>query len=261
MRKGKISVAIVDDNPEINKQTEEKLKTIFQLEIFEHVDFLPVAVYEDGKHLLDSKKGYDIVLMDYEMPDMNGIETARELDKRGVNTKVLFLSGYPDITGPLQQSTSIKLTAGFIFKSAPIEEFQLAVERVIKDVLDVYLITIKHYEDEYDVDKGKDVKVFYETMIDAKQIVTIEAKDEEAFIYTKSDEFLTQTPLKSWLLQLPMGDFCYVSKSCLLHLKYVQSHSGTAIQLTTGDIVKLGRYYKTRFKKAYENYVMREAMK
>jgi len=260
VRKEAVSIAIVDDNPVVNKKTKEALNGVLELEVFNKIDF-DVDVYEAGQYLLESKKAYDLIVMDYEMPQINGIEVATMLNEKGVSSRILFLSGYDEIIKPLQQATSIKLTAGFIFKSAPVQEFQHEVERVIKEILDVHFIKIKHYEELLDIDNNKFTKVFYETVIDAKTIVTIEINQKIIYVYTEDEEFLTNISLKDWLLELPGGDFSYANKSCLVNLRYVCSYSSKKINLSTKDILELGRYSKDKFEKSYKNYVMREAMK
>ena len=259
--KKEISIAVVDDNHASRKIVREKLGGVFKLENFRNIHFA-VTDFGDGKELLDSDESYDLILMDYEMPQMNGIETAVQLSKSGAKSKILFLSGYEKIVEPLQQATSINLTAGFIFKSDSVDQFQYEVERVIKDILDICLVKIKHFVEELDIDCDKYKKVFYETVIDAKKIVTIQSENEVVFVYGENDEeFSTDTPLKDWLLRLPVGDFAYASKSCLVNLKYVWSFSSKVIILMTEEEIKLGRIYKKKFAPAYENYLMKEAMK
>jgi len=260
VKKEEVSIAIVDDNPAANKKTSAALNEIFQLEALKGVKF-QLDVYENGKHLIESEKEYDLIVMDYQMPQMNGIEVATKLSKRGVRTRILFLSGYGEIIKPLQQATFIKLTAGFIFKSAPIQEFQHEVKRIIKEILDVHCIKIKHYEEVLNIDSNKFTKVFYETVIDTKKIVTIEIAQKIVYVYTEDDEFLTNISLKDWLPELPSGDFSYANKSCLVNLRYVCSYSSKKINLITKDTLELGRYSKDKFEKSYERYVMREAMK
>jgi len=257
----KISIALVDDNPISRKLEREKLKGVLELENFRGIHFT-IPGLGDGKELMESGDIYDLILMDYEMPQMNGIETAIQLSKDGVKSKILFLSGYDEIVEPLQQATSIKLTAGFIFKSDSVHQFQYEVERVIRDILDISLVKIKYYSEEWDIDIEKLKKVFYEAVIDGRKIVMIESQNEVVFVYGENDEeFSTDTPLKDWLSKLPEGDFVNASKSCLVNLRYVKSYNSKLIMLTTDEDVKLGRYYKKAFILAYENYMMREAMK
>ena|GEM_PF-2487200 len=260
VKKEEISIAVVDDNPAVNKKTKAALAGVFKLEVFDNIKF-QVDTYESGKHLLEVDKEYDLIVMDYKMPQMNGIEVATKLSKRGIKTRILFLSGYEEIIKPLQQAVSIRLAAGFIFKSDPVQEFQQEVKRIVKEILDVHCIKIKHYEEVLDIDNNKFTKVFYETVIDTKKIVTIEINQKIAYVYTEEDEFLTNISLKDWLPELPSGDFSYANKSCLVNLRYVCSYSSKKINLMTKDTLELGRYSKEKFEKSYERYVMREAMK
>jgi len=257
--KREVSIAIVEDNPASSKLARERLDRVLGLANFKNTYF-SITDFGNGKELLDSGEAYDLILMDYEMPQMNGIETAIRLSENGAKSKILFLSGYDEIVEPLQQATSIDLTAGFIFKSDSIQQFQYEVERVIKEILDVCLIKIWHYDEVKDIDSGKLNKVF--TIIDIKKIVTIERQNNIVFLYGENDEeFSTDPPLKNWLFKLPEGCFVYASKSCLVNLKYVRSYSSKLVTLTTGEKIKLGRYYKNSFALAYENYMIREAMK
>ena len=255
-----ILIAVVDDNPVSRELEKEKLEEVFGLESLRDVRFI-VEEYGDGRELLDSKEVYDLILMDYDMPQMNGIETAIELSKNGAKSKVLFLSGYDEIIGPLKKATAISLTAGFIFKSDSTQQFQYEVERVIKEILDVCLVKIKHYGEEWDIDSEKLKKVFYETVIDAKKIVTIQSQNDVVFVDVENDEeYSMDPPLKDWLLKVPEG-FVYASKNCLVNLRYVRSYNSKLIFLTTGEEIRLGRYYKKAFTLAYEDYMMREAMR
>jgi len=259
--KKEVSIAVVDDNHASRKLVREKLGEVFKLENFRDIHFT-IKDFSDGKVLLDSDEAYDLILMDYDMPQINGIETAIQLSKSGAKSKILFLSGYDKIIEPLQQATSINLTAGFIFKSDSKHQFQYEVERVIKDILDICLVKVKHYVEEWDIDCDKLKKVFYETVIDVRKIVTIQCQNEVIFIYGEEDEELsTDTPLKDWLCKLPEGEFAYASKSCLVNLKYVWSYSSKVIVLITDEEIKFGRIYKKAFAPAYENYMIKEAMK
>lgn len=83
----KIRIAIADDNTFL-------LKTVFEkLSFFEDLDSRFHAL--DGKELLDKLKenpNIDVVLMDIEMPVMNGIEATAELKRLYPNIKVIMLT-------------------------------------------------------------------------------------------------------------------------------------------------------------------------
>lgn len=99
-RKTEVKVAVVDDK----QHDRTKLKKILiRLESdFKNVSFI-IALYQDGISFLNSKEAYDLVLLDYEMPDKNGIYIAEKLEQRAKRPRVLFVSGYDELTKPLQK--------------------------------------------------------------------------------------------------------------------------------------------------------------
>lgn len=66
----KIKVAVCDDMPvflETTKMTIQKLRPNYELD-----------TYDSGVGLLEAQKEYDIVFLDIEMPQMNGLEKYKE---------------------------------------------------------------------------------------------------------------------------------------------------------------------------------------
>jgi two-component system, NarL family, response regulator NreC len=75
----------------------------------------------------------DIVVMDIEMPNLNGIEATRMIKEDDRRIKVLILSSYPDKRYVLE---SLKAGAsGYIIKEGAFEELRLALATVIKNHL------------------------------------------------------------------------------------------------------------------------------
>jgi DNA-binding NarL/FixJ family response regulator len=84
-----IKIAIAEDNMKALKALREKLA------FFE--DILVVQTAQNGVDLLqklEENSAVDLVFMDIEMPEMNGIETTRELKHRYPNIKVIIISMY-----------------------------------------------------------------------------------------------------------------------------------------------------------------------
>lgn len=86
-----IKVALVDDNHFLLKSTQEKLSFFDELSI-------KMMAY-DGQEILDKLEinhNIDIILMDIEMPGMNGIEATAQVKAKYPHIKVLVLTVFDD---------------------------------------------------------------------------------------------------------------------------------------------------------------------
>lgn len=96
-----------------------------------HEEFIVVAQASNGKEVLDylENNSADLVLLDIEMPVMNGIETIIRIKERWKNTPVLMLSmqNNPEL---LRQSIAAG-AIGYIHKNADPEELFNAISAAL----------------------------------------------------------------------------------------------------------------------------------
>ena len=86
-----IKVALVDDNSFLLKTTQEKLS------FFDNLSVRLIA--NDGQELLDKLEhnhNIDIILMDIEMPGMNGVEATLQVKNKYPQIKILVLTVFDD---------------------------------------------------------------------------------------------------------------------------------------------------------------------
>lgn len=118
-------IAIVDDH----ELFREGLKRIFDLED----EFTVVAEGRTGREAIRiaGEKKPEILIMDINMPDMNGIEATKQLSLLSPETRVLILSIHDDesyITHALEAGAS-----GFLLKEVASTELISAVRAVARD--------------------------------------------------------------------------------------------------------------------------------
>jgi FixJ family two-component response regulator len=82
------TVCVVDDDAGVLGSLRFLLET----------DGFAVRTFRSGAAALTAAHGGDVdcFVVDYKMPDMNGIELVRQLRSRGVVTPVILITGYPD---------------------------------------------------------------------------------------------------------------------------------------------------------------------
>lgn len=73
-----LSIAICDDEKSVSEKIEKMAKDFFRKK---NID-ISVVKYSSGEELLGSSQGMDILFLDIQMEDMDGMETARELRNR-----------------------------------------------------------------------------------------------------------------------------------------------------------------------------------
>jgi len=113
----KLKVVVADDNPEALRQMVSLLGAEFDV----------VATAENGQLALACVRRYepDVVVLDLEMPILNGIEVTRELRKLGPSSAVVICSVESDreIVQAAQQVGAL----GYVFKRRITEDLVMAV--------------------------------------------------------------------------------------------------------------------------------------
>ena len=120
----KIRISIVDDSQMIR----EGLKIMLETE----PDFEVVGTAKDGKtaiKLVETQKP-DIVLMDMEMPELNGISSTEIICERFSNTKVVVLSSHSDHNYITQ--SILAGAKGYFLKETPLEDIVHGLKYVNK---------------------------------------------------------------------------------------------------------------------------------
>lgn len=122
MKKNKINILLVDDH--------EIFRSGLKFVLGHHEDFNVIGEARNGKEFLTllKKKLPDIVLLDIEMPEMNGIEASTAALKIYPNLKIIVLSSY----GEEEYYSSMILAGvqGFVLKKAGINELEGAIKSV-----------------------------------------------------------------------------------------------------------------------------------
>ena len=84
----KPTVYVVDDDADVLGSLRFLLET----------DGFNVRTFRNGPALLNALRatGVDCFVIDYKMPDMNGVELATRLRHRDISAPIILITGYPD---------------------------------------------------------------------------------------------------------------------------------------------------------------------
>lgn len=116
-----IKIAIVDDHQLFNEGLNSLLTSIVEFEV--------VGKFNNGKQFLADLPEADVVLLDINMPGMNGFETLESARKLNPQLRIILLSMHNDYTSI---DMGLKLGVnGFLQKDTDKIELQLAIETVV----------------------------------------------------------------------------------------------------------------------------------
>ncbi len=120
--KARISLIIADDHVLFI----DGLKMLFK----DEPDFNIVDTANDGKELLDvlQKRKTDVILMDINMPKMNGLEALKFIKKNQSSAKVIFLSTYNE-EHLIEKAKSLGAN-GFLIKNSTKEQLVQCIKSV-----------------------------------------------------------------------------------------------------------------------------------
>ncbi len=199
-----------------------------------------VACYRSGEEFLHAAETHpaDIIFMDIELAQLNGIETIRQLRKMRHGSIVFF------VTGHTSYITEIFRLGSFQFLRKPINEEDFAKD--IKRAVQLY--RRNHYKLE--------VKTEGEVRhIAVGDIIFIEVYRKQVKIVTRDGELSHYGNISSYEKRLSGFGFVKSHKSFLVNLKYVAAVDAENIRLSCGDkVVPVSRSYRHEFMSELNRY-------
>lgn len=87
-----IRIAIVDDE----KQIRDKIFTLISKYFIQNLLEYEIKSFSDGKELIENDLNYDIIFLDIEMENIDGIQTAQYIRKSDMNVPIVYITGYVD---------------------------------------------------------------------------------------------------------------------------------------------------------------------
>lgn len=228
-----LKIALCDDSEKEINDIYNKLKNINE-------DFR-IDKFNSGKLLIETEKKYDIVFLDIEMDELNGIKTAENIRKRNISDYIIFLTGYSEF---MQEAFKVRAFR-YLSKPACLTEIQEALSNIEEEISENCLITINN--------SGNLTCVPY------KDIICFEAFGDGTYIYTKEKVYTTSKPLKKWMSEIEGSFFFQVHKSYIVSYEYVTNirmYETEMIGLKMGIPISQRKY--TKFKKSFFEYLKKK---
>lgn len=231
-----IKVAVCDDEEQVCIKLKDITKTFFnQIE-----RPVWVAEFRDGNALLKSNIHFDIIFLDIDMPEIDGIETAKRLRTWDVNSKIIYVTHYSHYKGK-----AYKVHA-FDYIKKPIME---------SDILDV-LKEVVYYLDNASI-KHKYAFTTEDGILtlDLDDIYYIEYSSRKVVINTSQGKYIAVYSLKELIEKLKQFNFLSPHKSFIVNMIHIKCIKGFDIFMENGEVIPLGQKRAAEFKTRFNDYL------
>lgn len=200
--------------------------------------------FEDGADLLNSELVFDLIFLDHQMKERNGIDTVDALRKRNDNTTVIFVSSYQEI---VFESMKYK-TFRFLVKPLDKEKLTEAINAVIQEKQDLVSVTVKDEINQKIV------------TIPAREIIYAQAENIYAAVVTEKGTYKYLHKISTLEEELDCGYFFKTNRSYLVNFNYVDSYNTKEITLSNGHKALISKPKLKSFKQAYLTYLKNKSV-
>lgn len=202
-------IAICDDLAECRLSLNCYVGEYFKLRNIE----CSIDEIKTGTDLLKSSENYDILFLDIELGDTNGIAVAKQIQEKHKNTVILVVTAYHQY---LDDAMDIQVTR-YIDKPVTQNRIFSALDKAMS-VIDENIITL-HI---------KDNQVL---RLKISDIIYAEAKLKGVFIYTKETSYQIKEIMKQLRSMLTSSCFAVPHNSYIVNMNYIKNFKRNEIRL------------------------------
>lgn len=212
-----VHIAIVEDDDHDLKQIKAYMNTFMQ----EKGIAITTEIFRDGNHLIfDHRPVYDIILMDIEMPGMDGMTAAGKLRELDENVILIFITNMAQyaIKGYAVRARS------YIIKPVNYYSFALELGSAIESL-----------------EKRKDDTMLVQCEEGLRKLLIgdiyyVESQKHQMLIHTKTDVIKIRETMKNMEKKLAAYYFERCNVSYLVNLTHVSGISGDMLQIGGGQV-------------------------
>lgn len=234
-----IRIAIIEDEEKEQKYLLECLD-LYKKE--RSLDF-DIRLFSDGLSFLDGYKGYDIVFMDIELPNCDGMTTAQRL--REIDSTVCLIFVTKSVKYAIK---GYEVNAKYyLVKPIKYYPFSVKLDKVIQMARKAQqVISVKT--------TGREGTRLVRLVVD--EIFYIQVRSNYVRYYTASGEYEERNVMKAIEKELAPAGFGRCNNYCLVNLKHV-SEIGKDSIVVNGETLEISRARKKEFLDAVTKYAWR----
>lgn len=194
-----LKIAIIDDEQHARTDLEKKIR-----ECAEQIDeTCEIECFFSGIEFLEAKKKFELVFLDVQMPQKDGIETGVEIRKWDKECAIVIATGTDDRF----QEVFLFHTFRYIMKPFIKSEITETLQTYVKERCNTDYISV--FDNRYSLE------------LPISKVRYIQAYDGYCRIVAGEKIYRSEMPLKDYEEQLDKERFFRINRTYLVHLKYM----------------------------------------
>lgn len=200
---------------------------------------LDISCYENGTAFFSAaqSKTFDLVFMDIQMEEMDGINCAKNLRAMGFNGNIVFLTSFSEYVFEGYNVQALN----YLLKPASYEK--------VSGCLDYTYRTL--HNDLYTFPRGNEIM-----RIPYSKIIYFSSANHHTEIITTDEAYRQPDPLKNILPRLPEC-FQPCHRTAIVNLEHVSMMRGSELILSNGAILPISRTHFSSIRTTFLNYANR----
>lgn len=228
-RGSKMKMALVDDDRQFMEQVKSLAKRLFDNAKRE----LVIDCYTDSNITGD----YDIYLLDIEMPDVNGLELAKEIRMQDKDAYIIILTNH--------EQYALLGYEWHVYRYIMKGKYEINLERALNSIL-------RETESQY---------IFYEIKINSEwnrfaigDIIRIKNDGKYVVFECRDKVFRERTSVREVLKRIPPREFVQIDRGLIINMKYVRGINREYITLESGEKMYISRNRQSEVKRCLARY-------
>ena len=208
--------------------------------LYEYANFRGIELlaeeYSSGTRLILNGVKYPIIILDYNLRGLNGLETARLIRKSNPDCAIIFLSSY----------------TGFIFDSFEVSPYRFLLKPLDKGLLFSALddfFEAQNNNRPLMIKDGGDI-----FCLNTNDIFYLEADNKNCFISLRNKKIRCRKTMARVYEELPHQHFGKINRAYVVNFNYISGYNSDAVTLRNGERLHVGRSYFKSFREEYSEF-------
>lgn len=222
-----IRIAICDDEIQARQSVEGFVRQMAEQDGLQ----VDIMQFQNGTQLLEKyPRPVDVLLLDIELGDWNGLELAKELRKKDAQVQIVFITNMPQFA-----VGGYKVRAfGYLLKPVSYEEFTLELRELIKSLAE-------------SKDADISLRASGETLhLPVSEICYAETYGRKLLVHGLGQSWEISSTIGALEKELALHGFVRCHTAYLVNAKQIQRISGNEFIMTDGEHIPISKHRRAK---------------